>query len=132
MWHDILDRNNFIKSLYTNVPALIDVRIIAVKIEDEGQRISLEFIMPKFADTPPEKWLNLEYNSVYIKLDFFDIDELVMKATRDKLRGNIAIEKTKEDKLKITVIGNANIQLIAHYGMFQSISGYVEGLDSCN
>lgn len=132
MWHEILDKNNYIKSLYTQVPSLINVRINAIKVEDEGQRISLEFIMPTFAHTPPKKWINLQYNAVYIKLDFFQMEYLTFKLTKDKMQGNISIEKSKENKLKISIVGNVNLELIARYGMIQSVDGYIEGAGNCD
>ncbi|WP_255299180.1 Imm50 family immunity protein [Bacillus pseudomycoides] len=66
MWYSNLEGNRFISNLYNEAPSLLDVRIVAVKIEDEGKKISINFNMPKFADNPPKKWKDLNYNTVFI------------------------------------------------------------------
>ncbi|MBE1556973.1 Imm50 family immunity protein [Sporosarcina limicola] len=92
MWFELLEGNTFISNLYNEVPQLIDVRIVAIEIADEGRKISINFIMPKYADNPPLKWRNLNYNTVFVELDFFDVQELTIKSNKNKYRGNINIE----------------------------------------
>ncbi|MES5918928.1 hypothetical protein QCI44_12870 [Bacillus cereus group sp. RP37] len=54
MWYINLEGSRFISNLYNEAPSLSDVRIVAVKIEDEGKKISVNFNIPKFADNPPK------------------------------------------------------------------------------
>lgn len=64
MWYEKLDGNKFISKLYNKVPELNDVPIINIKIEEEGRMASLIFVMPKFADNPPNKWKTLDLNLI--------------------------------------------------------------------
>jgi hypothetical protein len=43
MWHKVINENKFISLLYDEVPELINVNIINVKLEDQGRKVSLLF-----------------------------------------------------------------------------------------
>ncbi|EEM18355.1 hypothetical protein COM13_11815 [Bacillus pseudomycoides] len=126
MWYSNLEGNRFISNLYNEAPSLLDVRIVAVKIEDEGKKISINFNMPKFADNPPKKWKDLNYNTVFVQLDFFDIQELTLKSSNDKYRGDINIELDKDGNFNINISGSVCMNLKADYGIIQSVSGYID------
>jgi hypothetical protein len=128
MWTDYLERNTFIKSLYSTIPDLINVRIESIKVIEEGRKVTLNFIMPIFADKPPAKWTGLGYNTVFVELDFFDIQELALKAQKDKLSGDISIQKNLDGKLVVEASGSVKLNLIADCGMIQSVSGYIDSL----
>ena len=70
MWHESLDKNVFISNLYNEIPELKNVRIAQIKIVDEGDRVTLVFDMPYFADKPPKKWIDAGYNTTIVYLDF--------------------------------------------------------------
>lgn len=129
MWYSNLEGNRFISNLYNEAPSLLDVRIVAVKIEDEGKKISINFNIPKFADKPPKKWKDLNYNTVFVQLDFFDIQELTLKSSNDKYRGDINIELDKDGKFNINISGSVCMNLKADYGIIQSVSGYIDTIE---
>ena len=126
MWHKVLERNQFISSLYHEVPKLINVRIVGIKITDEGRRVSLHFNMPKFADNPPAKWRKSGYNAVFVELDFFDIQELKVSYSKENLMGNIILEKNEQDKFIVRISGAVNMELVADIGIIQTVSGYID------
>lgn len=128
MWHNVLERNKFILSLYQEVPKLVNVQIVSIKITDEGSRVSINFNMPKFADNVPLKWHNSGYNTVFVELDFFDVQELDMNYCKKKLKGTINIEKNEQDKFKVDISGSVNMNLVSDIGMVQSVSGYIDNL----
>ncbi|MED1092691.1 Imm50 family immunity protein [Bacillus paramycoides] len=129
MWYSNLEGNRFISNLYNEAPSLLDVRIVAVKIEDEGKKISINFNIPKFADNPPKKWKDLNYNTVFVQLDFFDIQELTLKSSNGKYRGDINIELDKDGKFNINISGSVCMNLKADYGIIQSVSGYIDTIE---
>lgn len=124
MWHEIVEKNTFITNLYTEVPQLVDVRISQIKIHDEGDRVSLIFDMPYFADKPPKKWVTLGHNTVIVQLDFFDIREIMIKSNSNKYRGSIELVKDIDGTILITVTGTIGAKIKAAIGMIQSIDGY--------
>ncbi|HDR8172607.1 TPA: hypothetical protein QC096_003841 [Bacillus thuringiensis] len=129
MWYSNLEGSRFISNLYNEAPSLSDVRIVAVKIEDEGKKISVNFNIPKFADNPPKKWKDLNYNTVFVQLDFFDIQELTLKSSNNKYRGDINIELDKDGKFNINILGSVCMNLKADYGIIQSVSGYIDTME---
>lgn len=128
MWHKFLEKNQFISNLYHVVPGLINVRIVAINITDEGRRVSINFNMPKFADNVPSKWSNLGYNTIFVELDFFDVQELNVSYCKESMKGTVNIEKNDEDKFKVNISGVVNMNLVADIGMIQSVSGYIDNL----
>ncbi|RAP20672.1 hypothetical protein C2W64_03890 [Brevibacillus laterosporus] len=126
MWYESLEKNIFIKNLYTTIPELSNVRIDAIKLIDEGRKVTLNFIMPIFADKPPAKWVGLGYNAVFVEVDFFDAQELCLKSNKNKFNGNINIEKNEEGKFNVNITGSFEMKLVADYGMIQSVSGYID------
>ncbi|MBP3950152.1 Imm50 family immunity protein [Bacillus suaedae] len=128
MWYKVLDGNKFISNLYDEIPQLINVRIEAIKIEEEGRKISINFNMPKFADNPPRKWSDLNYNTVFVELDFFDAQDLTIKSNKDKYRGNINVELDEAGKFEVNISGSVDMKLKADHGMIQSVSGYIDTL----
>lgn len=124
MWHKSLEKVMFITNLYTEIPQLTNVRISQIKIADEGDRVSLIFDMPYFADKPPKKWVALGYNTVIVQLDFFEIKEVMIKSNSRTYRGDIKIVKDENDTIFVNVIGSVETKIKAGIGMIQSVEGY--------
>lgn len=124
MWHENLEKNMFLTNLYTEIPQLINVRIAQIKIVDEGDRMSVVFDMPHFADKPPKKWLGLGYNTAIVQLDFFDVREVMLKSNVNSYRGSIEISKDKDGIVTIDISGSVEAKIKAGIGMVQSIEGY--------
>ncbi|SMD18033.1 Imm50 family immunity protein [Sporomusa malonica] len=124
MWHESLEKSTFITNLYTEVPQLVDVRISQIKIHDEGDRVSLIFDMPYFADKPPKKWVALGHNTVIVHLDFFGIKEIMITSNNNKYRGSIDLINDIDGTVLIKVTGTIEARIKAGVGMIQSIEGY--------
>ena len=124
MWYQNLEKNIFITNLYTKIPQLVNVRISQIKITDEGDRISLIFDMPYFADKPPKKWVDLDYNTIIVQLDFFEVKEVIIKSNDKTYRGDIEIEKDEKGAILINVTGSVEVKIKAAVGMIQLVEGY--------
>ena len=51
MWYDGIDRNTFIKQIYTKVPELLNVRIDAISFEKRWYRSICGFLICQFIQT---------------------------------------------------------------------------------
>jgi len=125
MWHKHLGNNYFISQLYDEVPELINTRILNIEIEDEGERLTVLFMMPKYADNPPKKWRLSPYNRVIVKLGFYDIEELSLTYnSKEFLSGDIKIE-SKNNRVDVNISGTLNLWFKAHGGVIQSVKGSI-------
>lgn len=124
MWYENLDRNQFIITLYNEVPELKDVRIKNIEIFEGGDRVSLTFDMPFFADKVPEKWKKRECNVVSVQTDFFNVKDIFLKLKGFMYTGDIEIIKEEEDIILVTVTGSSEIQIRAEVGMVQLVEAY--------
>jgi len=125
MWYDILSDNVFIKKLYNKVPELTDVRIFEMNIQNEGNKISITFDLPYYADYPPQKWINLKHNTVIVRVDFFLIHELNMQASSyDFFRGNIEMFLDENKLVNVKISGSLKANFIANSGLIQYVKAY--------
>lgn len=124
MWYELIDKNRFLLNLYNPVPSLLNVDIQQLSITDEGDRVSLKFIMPYYADNPPKKWIDAKYNATVVHLDFFGVKDINLKATNRKYNGNIEIYKDNYGLINLEIQGGIEVYLIAEACLLQSIDGY--------
>jgi hypothetical protein len=126
IWYEYLGKNNFLTTLYTEVPQLVDVRISQIKIHDEGRRITIVFDMPCFPDKPPKKWVELGYNTAVIEVDFHDIQEILIKSFSSSYRGNIEIQRDTTDSVVLNISGEVQVKIKSMGGFIQDIRGYIK------
>jgi hypothetical protein len=108
---------------------LEEVQITKLGISDSGNRITIAFKMPHYPDFSPKKWIERNYNSVIVELDFFAISALKINANTNYYTGNIEINKTENQMTDITITGNIEVQFQAEAGMIQSVEGYCNEQD---
>ncbi|ULO09519.1 hypothetical protein H1230_12515 [Paenibacillus sp. 19GGS1-52] len=125
MWHNILQGSKFISNLYNDVPQLKNVRISALKIQDEGRKVSIEFDIPIYTERPPQKWVDLGYNTVFVEIDFFDISDISLKSVGNKFIGDIEIDEVESGLIIINISGSVIASITADVGMIQSVRGYI-------
>lgn len=124
MWYEFIDRNRFLLNLYNSVPLLLNVDIQQLHILDNGDRVTLKFNMPYYADNPPKKWIDANYNTTVVQLDFFCTKEINFKSINGKYSGNIEICKDHDGFIHLDIQGGVEVHLIAEASLIQSIDGY--------
>ena len=123
MWCDVIDKNIFIKQIYTEVPELLNVRIDAISLQRDGTDVSVVFDMPVYPDKPPEKWNG--NNTVSVEITFFVISEFKLEMKDRYMYGNIDIF-SHEGKIKIVIDGSILCSFVAEAAVIQRISAYVD------
>jgi len=126
MWHKHLDNNYFISQLYDEVPELINTEILHIQINREGEKLTVAFKMPKYADNPPKKWSMLNNNSIIVELDFSEIEELTLTYnSKELLSGDIKMELNGNGLLDISISGTVDLTFRAYSGFIQSVKGII-------
>jgi len=127
MWHEHLRDNYFISQLYDEVPELINTEIMNIQINREGEKVTVSFKMPKYADNPPEKW-SLSNNTIIVELDFSEIEELSLTYnSKEFLSGDIKIESNDNGLLDVSISGTVDLNFRADIGVIQSVEGIIVG-----
>ena len=124
LWYEILDRNNFLVSLYEKVPELKDIRIAEIIIHDEGRIVAVEFDMPYYAEHPPKKWVEQGNNTVAVRVDLSAIHEIKLNSNTLDFRANIEIVKDEADLIVVMITGTVNALIKAESAFVQSVTGY--------
>jgi len=126
MWHKHLDNNYFISKLYDEVPEIIDTEIINIQINHEGEEFTISFMMPRYADNPPKKWILANNNSIIVELDLSEIEELTLTYnSKELLSGDIKIELNDNGLLDVSISGTVNLTFKAYAGYIQSVKGLI-------
>src|SRR5690625_4902149 len=121
MWHKHLDNNYFISKLYDEVPEIINIQI-----NHEEDKLTILFMMPKYADNPPKKWILLNNNSIIVELDFHEVEELSLTYNgKESLSGDIKIELNDNELLDVSISGTVNLTFKAYAGFIQSVKGII-------
>src|SRR5690625_1539514 len=127
MWHKHLDNNYFISKLYDEVPEIINTEIINIQINHEGDKLTILFMMTKYADNPPKKW-SLSNNTIIVELDFSEIEELSLTYnSKEFLSGDIKIESNDNGLLDVSISGTVDLNFRADIGVIQSVEGIIVG-----
>lgn len=125
MWYEHFTDKKFLSMIYINIPPLHDVRIERIEISCEGDRISIGFDMPYYADNPPKKWVEKGYTTTFVESDFFDIQEISLISNKNTYRGNIDIEQDDDRSIFIIKIsGSVEAEIKAASCIIQSVSGF--------
>lgn len=123
MWYKEIDNMRFLLKLYNDIPGLNDVQVNKIEILEEGDKVTIIFNMPRFADNVPEKWKKLKFDVVEIECDFIVISKFHIEFNNVNFRSNILIERDSSNKLIIKIEGGINCSFIAEYAMIQKVRG---------
>lgn len=123
MWYKEIDKIGFLLELYNDIPDLNDVQINKIEILEEGDKVTITFNMPRFADHVPEKWKKSKFDVVEIECDFIVISKFHIDFNNINFRSNMWIERDNSDKLIIKIEGDINCSFIAEYAMIQRVRG---------
>ena len=125
MWYDLLDNNIYITKLYNKVPNLVDIKINEMNILEEGDKVRIVFDLSSYADNPPKKWIQSEYNTTVVEIYLFEIQEINMfSMSKNIYKSDINIWRDNDNYINVDIKGRFNVSIKAIVGMIQSISGY--------
>ena len=126
MWHKDLRNNYFISQFYNEVPELLNTEILHIQINREGEKLSIKFMMPKYADNPPKKWKLLNNNSVVVELDFYGIEELSLTYnSKEFLSGDIKIESNGNGLFAVNISGTVDVSFKSDTVYIQFVKGII-------
>ncbi|WP_071460610.1 Imm50 family immunity protein [Bacillus massilinigeriensis] len=126
MWCEFLRRNNFLISLYPDMPELKNVRISEINMQDEGQIVAISFDMPVYTERPPKKWKDLGDNTVGVRVDLSAVKEISLAASSFDYKGDIEIFKDESELIVVKITGTVNALIKAEYGFVQSVTAYMK------
>ena len=126
MWYNILQNNSFLKKLYNKVPELSNIRISEINIQNEENKISIIFYLPYYADTPPQEWVDAEYNTVFVQVDFLVIHNLYIESANNcPFIGHAKINLDKNKLINIDIIGTLKAKIKAEIGLIRCVNAYL-------
>lgn len=78
-WVDVAERSTYLRSLYPDKdPDLADVRLMEVRLLEDGPTLAVRFNLKEFPKNPPVKWLRDGANMVQVTLRCGGIRQLEM------------------------------------------------------
>ena len=96
-----------------------------MNILEEGDKVRIVFDLSSYADNPPKKWIQSEYNTTVVEIDLFEIQEINMfSMSKNIYKSDINIWRDNDNYISVDIKGRFNLSIKAIVGMIQSISGY--------
>ena len=121
MWYECIDKIEFLKNLYKEIPDLKNVRIDKISLEKEGKIVNLVFDLPFFPTNPPRKWIGC--NILSIEISFSCVKMFQLKLDKNLMNGDIDI-KNDDKIIKVKINGNLRCSFFAESALVQRISAY--------
>ncbi len=128
MWKEIAKKDKFLQSLYYEIPCLNNILIYDFNINRLYNDINIRFSLPLFADKPPKKWVQNEFNTVMIELKFCVIKDLEIKCDGGvNTFCNIDIQEETDGLYMINLSGDIVSNFKAEECMVLRANGYCDG-----
>lgn len=102
MWHDIIENNYFIKSLYEKVPDLKGISLISCVLSFSHRSVQVRAFLPHFPDRPPKKW-HPECDCVSMELEFWDVERVNMVGFDHKVYCDILMTKKADGVFEVEI-----------------------------
>ena len=121
MWFECVNKIDFLKKLYKEIPDLKGIRIEKISIENGGSTLGLVFDLPDYPTNPPVKWLGC--NTVSIEISFSCVSNFVMRSNCGTMYGDIEM-KNQDNLINASIKGNIECSFKAECAIIQCINAY--------
>lgn len=121
VWYEHIDRVDFLKKLYIEIPTLDCVRLLEASVFPVEKRLIIRFALLQPPDWIPAKWKSKRGNAVKIELSFWCVSHSEIKMDSDIKSANIVISNDCEGCLKVCATGSVNVLAIAEVGAVSNI-----------
>lgn len=124
-WTELLLKKEPLNVFFEKAPALNDVRILEVIINEDEPCLTIRLDLNEFPENPPSKW-DAGYNTVQIILEFIDISDLTLKGWSTNNFVTFKLEKSNE-KILVEIYGDStNIKFLSSFINLQKLSAYCD------
>ncbi len=125
MWLDQVRNNEDLLKHYNNIEYIQELKISSVSYED-GCYVRISFDLVNFPDNIPEKWIEKEYDSACMSINFISIIELNQNGWQAGQR--VFLEIINDGKYKDVEITSENklfsLKMKVQEICISSVSGY--------
>lgn len=114
-WYELAENPRAITELYSDVPLLQSVRLVAVHLLRDGPQMTIKMNLPRLPDIVPNRWKLQRYNDIQMQLDFWGIQSLHIAQWSVEDQVEIHIGVTVEKQIDLIIVSSQyRIQAIAH------------------
>lgn len=123
MWYDIIERNQFLNIIYSEIPDLVKVRINKMTFDYQQNDINIVIELPEYCSNEPIKWKKQNYNTVVLDLRFCNVSNIEFNK---RSTGNKAIIDLRKNGLLIntSVKGDLLLNFNSEIVLVEQINGY--------
>lgn len=126
LWTECLLNAKPIESMYSIPPPLDRIRLLEVRLHQDGPRVSLRVDLNVFPDNPPRKWSMSKYNRAQLTLVLIAVDEVRIKGWNIDNIGDLKLIR-EGGGVKMTFVGDSTeIECRTQFVDIDSLSAYCD------
>jgi hypothetical protein len=115
-WLKHVTNPEFLKELFQNEPALVGVRALELTMSPDGPTVKLRININEFPSNPPQKWKDMQANTVQLTMSFIDVTGLALQGLSTQCVVDIDVQR-QSDMLHVQMAGDitAEFKCLAIY-----------------
>ena len=125
-WTQYLGNPLPIKSVYSTVPSLENVRLQEIRLHQDGPRVSLRIDLNSFPENPPRKWIIAKFNRVQLTLILIDISELYLRGWSLNNIGDLNLVASDAGIAVVFDGESVKFECVARFVEVEKLSGYFD------
>jgi Immunity protein 50 len=119
----------YFRSIFGEIPDFGNIEVSSIELNRDGSSFFVTILTDQIPKSPPKKWI--EFNAVYIKLQFFPILKISISKFESSGYSKISIlDSASNFAMKIS--GSVNLELISEYVRIESIKEYTRDNSDSN
>lgn len=127
-WYELAENPHVIAELYHDVPSLQPIDLMKVVLSTEDAKMVLHATLSRFSDKPLALWIEQGYNIMHIKLEFWNLQSLIITQWSTENLVDAQIDQTPEGQIFLNIISpRCDIQATARSLRIASINAYQQG-----
>src|SRR5579863_3581947 len=128
-WFELEENPEVITELYHEVPSLQTIDLHEIALHEDRAKMVLRADLHRFADKPPTSWIERNYNTTHIQLDFLELKAIKITrwSTVNVVDANIGV--IEDGSIQLNIISfDCSIQATAQSFRIGAVSAYQQDL----
>jgi hypothetical protein len=123
-WLRFVENPLAIQSVYSATPLLDKVRLLEIKLNEDGPAISLRLTLNSFPENPPQKWTDNKFNRVQLTLLLIGILDLELRGWSTNNIGTASLSKLDNGIRFLFKAIDTHVNVVAEFVRIDKVSAY--------
>ena len=124
-WYELAENPHVITELYHEVPLLQPIDLMKIVLSTEDAKMVLDANLSRFPERPSIQWIERGYNTLYIRLEFRNLQLLKITQWSTDNIVDAQVEETPDGQISLKIISpQCDIRAVARSLRIASVNAY--------